>query len=532
MKLFKKLAAALVATMLVMAMVGTSAFAATVKNSGTTPVDITSHTFKAYPVFTGTQGSGSTLSDIEWANGFDKDGFVTDLAEAFPQKGFATTKSPSEIADIIGTFASFSEDAEKVAQIAYKHKGATGVTLTIPTTQMDAGYYLVVDETVVDGKDDVANAALLQVTDTITITVKTDKPSVEKKVIENVKYATSGTGALNYNSGSYLVKHENDTADYNIGDDVPFRLHSVAPDMSDYVGPYVYIFHDTMAASLTYNDDAKLYVNGAEVPSGKYEVTASGQELTVKIPKLQDIAEKGDLVTVEFTAELNKNAYIGREADGSGTGNVNKVYLEYSNQPNYEGSGTKTGKTPEDKVIVFTYKLDVNKVDPSGTLLDGAKFKFYKLSGSTPVYVTVDGENKVDTWTPNSGTATEFVSASGTFGIVGLDDGIYYLVETEAPANYNKLPAPIEVVITADTTNGQEGNAAVNELTELFVTADGESGTTSSGTDMALSFDVENKAGTILPSTGGIGTTIFYVLGAILVLGGGVLLVTRRRMAA
>jgi LPXTG-motif cell wall-anchored protein len=236
------------------------------------------------------------------------------------------------------------------------------------------------------------------------------------------------------------------------------------------------------------------------------------------------------MLTVEFKATLNKNAKIGQETFASGTGNVNKVYLEYSNQPNGEGSGT--GKTPEDKVIVFTYKLDVNKVDPSGTLLNGAKFKFYKKSGTEDAYVKVDTDGKVDGWFTNSGSATEFESKSGTFGIVGLDDGTYYLVETKAPENYNKLPGEIEVIITADTTNGQNGNAAVTELKDVFVKANGESGVTSSGTDKALSIEVENKQGTVLPSTGGIGTTIFYVLGAILVLGGGVLLVTRRRMAA
>ena len=227
-------------------------------------------------------------------------------------------------------------------------------------------------------------------------------------------------------------------------------------------------------------------------------------------------------------------------------GNPNTVYLEYSNKPDQSGSGDtdNTGKTPEDKVIVFTYELDTTKVDgqDENTKLKDAKFVLLNSDGTKVAKITND---KFDGWQdlPPAGdddkiAATDWFTDTvltsddgGLFKIIGLDDGTYKLREIVAPSGYNLLSSDITVVITATTTNGQtwtDGNAS-SALTKLAVTADGTAGTGNTSTGIA-GITVANNKGSTLPETGGMGTTIFYVVGAILVLGAGILLITRRRM--
>ena len=219
-------------------------------------------------------------------------------------------------------------------------------------------------------------------------------------------------------------------------------------------------------------------------------------------------------------------------------GNPNEVYLEYSNKPDQSGSGdtNNTGKTPEDKVIVFTYELDTTKVDGQDNTkkLEDAEFVLYrKESDNSKKYATVDANFKVTGWTGNEEESTKLTSdANGLFRVIGLDDGTYYLKETKAPSGYNLLSSDIEVVITATTTNGQNwtDGVASSALTNLAVTAGGNAGTGDINTGIAA-ITVANNKGSTLPETGGIGTTIFYIAGGVLVLAAAVLLVTRKRMS-
>ena len=238
------------------------------------------------------------------------------------------------------------------------------------------------------------------------------------------------------------------------------------------------------------------------------------------------------VITVEYTATLNENAVLGS------AGNPNVVYLEYSNNPNWDvsfdengkpenpgedgkdndGDGEideedekkePTGETPEDKVIVFTYKLTVNKVDEQKNPLAGAGFTLYKKNAAGE-YVQVGEEL--------------FGAELTTFEWKGLDDGDYKLEETTTPAGYNTI-APIEFTITAE-------HDLESDDPQLIVLDGGDLFTGEVDTDDILSADVENKSGITLPETGGIGTTIFYVLGGLLVLGAVVLLITKKRMSA
>ena len=244
---------------------------------------------------------------------------------------------------------------------------------------------------------------------------------------------------------------------------------------------------------------------------------------------------------MEYTATLNANAEIGLN------GNPNTVYLEYSNKPDQSGSGDdhSIGKTPEDKVIVFTYELDTTKVDGKETSKKLANAKFVllnsdgtqvakisggKFDGWTNLPTAVDGKIPATAWESN--TVLTSAESTGLFSVTGLDAGTYNLREIAAPAGYNLLSQDITVVITAATANGQTwGGTASDALTGLSVKADETNGTGDTSTGIA-SITIANNKGNTLPETGGIGTTVFYVLGSILVIGAVVLLVSKKRMNA
>ena len=276
---------------------------------------------------------------------------------------------------------------------------------------------------------------------------------------------------------------------------------------------YTLKFVDTMSKGLTYvENSAEVFVNGAS--AGKVEPSSaaySGEEAkyaggTVLTWDLGDIKaapyNAGDkaVITIEYKAELNGNAVMGS------AGNPNKMHIEFSNNPNGEGMG----RTPDDTNIVFTYKVVVNKVDEDENPLAGAQFKLEKK--------LADGS-----WTViNRFTVSEDQT---TFTFEGLDDGDYKLSETVTPDGYNTIE-PIEFTITAEhdilsddpRLTNLNGNSVTGEITFEAKPEDG-----------SLTTDVINKSGSTLPETGGMGTTIFYVLGAILVLGAGGLLIARKR---
>ncbi|MDY5015181.1 MAG: SpaH/EbpB family LPXTG-anchored major pilin, partial [Eubacteriales bacterium] len=271
-----------------------------------------------------------------------------------------------------------------------------------------------------------------------------------------------------------------------------------------------------------------------EVVTGSFTISHTNGTLTVSCDNLKALSgvtiDANSKIVVSYTAKLTAAAEIGHP------GNSNKVYLEYSNNPNQTGTGTtETGKTPEDEVLVFTYELDVTKVDGKNadTKLSGAEFvllnsdkkaavvKDGKITGWADV-TTADGK----TTYPAGSTLTS--GADGKFAIAGLDAGSYYLVETKAPAGYNLLKNPIAIEITA-TLDKSENNP---ELTALTIKVDGgeeKDGNLDTG---AVATDVENNRGATLPETGGAGTTAVYIIGGCLVLAAAVLLVTKKRMGS
>lgn len=405
---------------------------------------------------------------------------------------------------------------------------SSGVTPTITeSTAADinagtygAGYYVIAQTEGSEPNDPTAGKTAT-FTRYIAGNVEADSPLIvdmKNSTVEAEKKIKDNTASL-------------DSIDYNIGDKVEFEFTGKLPATYDDYTTFKYIFHDDMAESLTFNQDSvKVYVvtpNGdsstqTELKSGFTTNTSptDGHTFDIDFGNLKDVTygtgtklTKDDTILIQYSATLNEKATIG------GAGNTNKMELEFSNNP-YDD--TKTGKTPEDKVVVFTYQLNVNKVDSATptTKLEGAKFKLWQDEDKTKGAQVVN--DVLTKWADND--ATELTTdANGLISIKGLDSGTYYLEETEAPAGYNKLDELVPIILTATTTvDGIKANPTI--------TFDGTPGNGDAKTGI-FAGNVENNKGTVLPSTGGMGTTILYTVGAIIVAvaGFGLAMVLRRR---
>lgn len=517
MKNVKKLASLLLALLMVFSLAA-AASAATVTNQ-------TSHSYAAYRIFSGTQAENSVpLGDVEWGEGVDGAALLTALkGDSRFNVGnddaniFASCTTALDVADVLSAYPDKSDVAKAFANVAAQHLTTATATIADNTTSVElpAGYYLLVD-TSTPGQDDARNTALLQMTNQdITIESKYSVPSVDKSVQDT--------------DGSW-----GESADWEIGSDVPFKLEGTLPTNYEDYEAYKYVFHDTLNSALKYNGDVKVYVqNGdakTEITSGltvapDAAATAGGGTLTVTFNDLKTVTgvSSTSKIIVEYTADLLSTAVIG------GSGNKNEVYLEYANDPNATGKGT-TGNTKTDEVLVFTYELDVTKVDGKDGTTTLANAEFVLLSSDKTKAAKVSNGKLVEWVTVPEGTKLTS-GGDGKFVIAGLDAGGYYLRETKAPAGYNLLGNDIGITITA-TLDKSENSPSLTAL-KISVREDktGAVATESDGavTTGIVSTVVENVAGARLPLTGGIGTTVFYIAGSVLVLTAAVLSVTRKR---
>lgn len=424
-----------------------------------------------------------------------------------------------EVINYLKPLQNNSEDIRRFADKIYgKINGMaaevqSGDTNSNVLSNVENGYYLVVETTPGDTQDTISLVMLGTVGNNgLTVTTKEGVPTLEKKVQEKNDSTGTTTGWQ-------------DGADYDKDDDVPFKLTGTVSDKYDNYGSYAYTFHDKMSNGLTFNNDVKVYVDGTPITTGYTVVTENltdtdtdGKVCTfeVRFENLKKISSvnANSKITVEYTAKLNEKAVIGS------AGNPNEARLEYSNNPYGKG----TGKTPWDKVIVFTYKLVANKVDGSGNALAGAGFTLYKWNASSEAkdkYEAVGSEIKGTDKDPKT-----------TFEFSRLDAGQYKLVETTVPAGYNKAEDLEFKVVAKYNTDSVDPDFEELQVTDLNGNVLSSKFTISSEADKTISTNITNLSGTELPSTGGMGTTILYVIGAILVIGAGILLVTKKRMNA
>ncbi len=464
--------------------------------------------------------TGSTYSAwklLNATNAVDSDNKGTDkFAYTLNDKYTAILQAvtgETEQADIVAYIAALNGDEVRVfAEAVYKEivdakLAADETTATDKFADVDQGYWLIAETAIGNnGNDKPTDTYSLIMLDTagadnIEVSTKESVPTVEKKV----KDTNDTTG---------VTSGWQDSADHDLNDKVPFQLTATLANNVSKYETYKVVFHDTLSAGLTYNEDAKVMFEGKDVTSF-FTIVEENGKLTISCNNVKAEgfgATDSSVITVEYTATLNDKAVMGS------AGNPNVVYLEYSNNPNYnDGGDNETGKTPEDKVIVFTYKVVVNKTDKAGAALKGAGFTLYK---GTPKADAAEGatEEEKYTWTQ---IGSELPGDDmTTFTWERLDDGVYKLVETTTPAGYNTIKDIIFTIVAEHEENSVDPQLTKLEGGTMFT------GEVSTGT---LSANVINESGTELPSTGGIGTTIFYIAGAILVVGAVVVIISKKR---
>lgn len=499
MKYMKKLMTLLAVLTLALAM-AVPAFAETTTTTYTITINNGTGTYAAYQIFKGDLYN-STLSNIEWGDN------VTPA-------GQAVLGNAAEKAEAITGETEAKAFASEVAQYLIDPPAGTG---TDSITGLAAGYYLIKNTNVEAGE--VFTDYILQVVENVTVQPKSGKPTLDKQIRHN-------------ETGAWGVVGDN-----QIGDTVDFRTITTVPYVSGYT-QYKYVIYDEMSAGLTSNvkneNDVTIKVNDTtELDKIYYTVTVdetNANKFTVTVDVLKAIQDNkmytGNKLYTYYTGILNENAKVYKDGKQE-----NKAYLEYSNNPH---DNTTTNKTPEKVVYDWTFKMEINKIDgENNALLSDAKFVLSKNGNCSLGTIGDDGTpsittDLIDLIENNDGSYTVApagytgpvvkVMTAGKITIKGLDDATeYYLYETKAPAGYNRLTDAVKFKITAtynDTGDSYTSvTAAVNDVEQSSV-----------------SVQVANNKGSTLPSTGGIGTTLFYVIGGVLMAVAAVLLVTKKRM--
>lgn len=491
-------AVAATAAMAIAGVAGASTAMAAGTNYDITVPSTDTHTYSVYQVFTGDLSNG-TLSNIKAGQNFNKNNTASKSA----------ADAAAEIAQ--GTYANNTEKLAAITPYVDLTGTAFGEVSANTALSAPAGYYLLKDKDAVTG-DDAATLFIVQVNGPVTVNRKANKPTFEKKV----KDVNDSTGDK---SGWQ------DSADYDVNDEVPFQLTATLPtNEADFAAykTYKLVFHDQQSAGLTFNKDSVVVKYGDQTlgtDSYTLETPATDNDtfdITITDAKTVKDADgsaitvaTGGKFTVEYTSTLNENAVIGA------AGNPNEASLEFSNNPNVGGEGN-TGKTPTDKVIVFTYQLDINKTFNGGGTPDDndlPEFTLYKFDSATNDYTTNVGKVGITKTTDGKYTAS----------FKRVDDGKYKLVETKTPAGFNTAdPTLFDITAEHDVESDNP------QLTVLKINT--TAGNTTAGTVVA---DVVNQRGSNLPSTGGMGTVLLYVAGiAVFVLAGATLVMALRRRNA
>lgn len=533
------------------------------------------HTYEAYQVFKGTISTdGTVLSDVEWGDGVDGEAIITALKDdLIIGSDFEGVTTASQVADVLKGYQNNSKQLDAFAAIAGAHlvdgesHDSTGGTYedeesayVYQVTGLDAGYYLVQDAS--GSPSDSANAKtkfILKVVGKVTVEAKADQPPIDKVIDGEADTDPATEGDVDYNNAS-------------IGDKVPYKIASRVPSMDGY-NRYWFVVNDTLSAGLTFSDDVAIKIGSANLTKGKdYTVTQTANPdgtTSIKIVFI-DFLEKWSSSTsqdivITYTATVNEDAVIGN------AGNENSANLVFSNNPNvtYDGDepdkGDVAGKTPDSKTYTYVTGVTLLKVDELGNRLTGAQFQitgerenivlvvrdvftldaggtYYKLKDGT--YTTEDPtpetEDKYESTTDKYALETETVpvttnddvKATGWVGddgklvFNGLGAGDYTIKELVAPDGYNLLEDDIKLHITwsAPSMGSTECTWNASAGDGYQASYDNASGT--------IQLTVENRSGATLPSTGGMGTTMFYVVGGVLVAGAAVAYVVKRRMDA
>ena len=582
---------------IVLALVLIFAMCATVYADDTRIITITNpdageaHTYTAYKVFGGVYDeSTGVLTNVFWGDGADELAVLNELQSAYAI--FASCTTAAQVVQALSQFESDSYELRQIAAIIDRHTAtpaATGTATAETPARLEVngdGYYYVKDTTPVLNTDTYSDYILF-VEGNVTVAAKDTTGVASEKKVKDINDST-GEGS-----------DWQDSADYDVGDPVPFQLSGLVASDYDLYDTYTLIFHDRESEGLTFDHITGVFVDGVEITEGWELVLAPSEGCTfdVRFENLKTIeaVKGGSVVTVEYISILNDAAVIGVP------GNPNEMRMEYSNNPTDE---TGTGFTPWDKVVVFTYEVIVDKLDEDGNKLTGAEFtlekwvldeecpeghwvlipgaiaegnenglgRVLKINGKTARYYTapdgrvfvkikdrpsdevpvtdlyllvsdldridalldttaigidyylMDENGEIVKNSTNFGYTVRYVDRARTDGATfiwqGVDDGHYRITETVTPPGYNTLD-PVEFDIVAE----HETDSADPQL----ISVDGNPFVPTQENMGVLHCDIINVSGNLLPETGGVGTAIFYAIGALLALGAGVILFVRKK---
>ena len=534
-------------------------------------VSVAGKTFKAYKILdlkmVGTDGYVYTVPAEMKAFYLGRYAGLTGTEGDFDAQVVAKIKAETDLF----AFAADALAAAKTAGITPGTATAAEKATSVTIGNLPLGYYVVEDT----GTTQPVSALILDTTNpNPSVTIKADMPSIDKNIDGTKDTDDATTGDVEYNNAA-------------VGDSVPYKVTSKVPDMTGYT-KYYFVVNDTLSKGLTFNDDVVIkigdtalakcghasevaHVNFYTVTSTKNDDGTTSVEIVLK-NFIQYKDQVGAPIIITYSATVNKDAVIGVE------GNPNKVILTYSNNPNVKDdgdtenpdkptTGSPIGETPESVTRTYVTDIEIIKVDPEGNRLTGAEFEItgektnivlvtkdvYTVDENGTYWKLKDGSYTTDnpnaegmdqskyesttvkytkgtTTTPVTTTetvkATGVVGADGVLRFEGLSAGTYTITEIKAPAGYNLLKDPITVTI------GFTVPAADATSTDCTWTYTWNSGAQNDGivSGSSNTVTVTNQTGTELPSTGGMGTTIFYVVGSVLVVGAAVLLITKKRM--
>lgn len=523
---------------------------------------------------------------------------------------FKDCKTAADVAEALGKYGNDSDVAKAFANVVKKkdpvgsgsefhsvfrylsESSAVDIAAGAESVEMGPGYYLLIDASTKSdldkNKNDNNNSALLQVTDKITITKKYTIPTVNKSIVEE--------GPI-------------ESTDASIGDIIEFEIVGTLPSNYDDYDFYRYVFRDTMSHGLDLvgeygigkdGYDERYVTDGVTVKieqdgglesvditrfatnnKNKADNKDYGMKIDIafaldkdKIPLsnltiwFSDLKKFEKLVNETLSEEglspikLNSNtkfiityqAKMTQFATIGNDGNLeqsNRVFLEYTRDPNDTSNPDDVKPTVNDVVEIYTFELDVAKVDSEDNqkTLPGAKFVLYRNNAGKQEYLQIGEkddadlthleqvdsdrlynfniESKVKKWTTDAVEASVLESdENGAIKVIGLDSGIYYLEEIEAPDGYNKLTKPIEVEIKSELDQREDSP----NLKSVSIKIDGVEYNPAVQPPLGVvHLDVGNSRGVVLPSTGGIGTALFYTAGTVLMIGAASVLIFKRR---
>lgn len=516
MKTTKRILATVLAVLMLTMLVCTTAFAAPSTNNNSITITNTNanHTYNVYQIFTGNL-YGSTLADIVWGSSVNAAGQAYYTAGASATAG--TLKSEADA-------YAFAKELIESNHLGAPVASGTPTNGTYSVTGLTAGYYLVTDTLAADVSDEAVSLYIIRVVGQVNMQPKADVPSVNKMVSRDGITYDKGISA---NMSSYVY----------------YELTASLSDSILEYEKYYLRFEDTIPSGLTSTSESDFIgvyvVNGQtdeKMDAQYYTTTYENGKLIVTIPDIHIAVEATthtatavmDTIVVRYKATLSHTAGTGLAG-----GQTNTVTLYYSNDPNevWTTAPVKQGKTTPSTAVVYTYGITIHKVDSinQNTVLQGATFVMYvNVDGTTQKYLKFDDKGHLEGFVDTIDKATPIVTdANGNVTVTGLRSGTYWIHETVAPSSYNlnKKDASVTITGALDRNSGTLGsfNASHNDGA-VSVVANKDTG--------IATVTITNVVGAALPTTGGIGTTIFYAIGAVLVLGAVVVMLSKKRTNA